>query len=157
MSARCGHTNGMLAVFSACSRALGPRIDAQFISRFEICSITYAFLSFVPAAPVTIVPVDGQRAHPISGSAGFHRDGDADGTRERQGFEFVAQDLHKNGPSWWLAQKEAGHLTPGDLLLQRVGVTGFEPATSSSRTKRATKLRHTPVSERGLSDEPPLV
>ena len=30
-------------------------------------------------------------------------------------------------------------------LLQRVGVTGFEPATSSSRTKRATKLRHTPL------------
>ena len=29
----------------------------------------------------------------------------------------------------------------GNLL---VGVTGFEPATSSSRTKRATKLRHTP-------------
>ena len=25
-----------------------------------------------------------------------------------------------------------------------VGVTGFEPATSSSRTMRATKLRHTP-------------
>ena len=25
-----------------------------------------------------------------------------------------------------------------------VGVTGYEPATSSSRTKRATKLRHTP-------------
>ncbi|GLZ40937.1 hypothetical protein Acsp05_45610 [Actinokineospora sp. NBRC 105648] len=30
-----------------------------------------------------------------------------------------------------------------------VGVTGFEPATSSSRTKRATKLRHTPMVERG--------
>ena len=27
-----------------------------------------------------------------------------------------------------------------------VGVAGFEPTTSSSRTKRATKLRHTPVS-----------
>ena len=26
-----------------------------------------------------------------------------------------------------------------------VGVTGFEPAASSSRTTRATKLRHTPV------------
>ena len=26
----------------------------------------------------------------------------------------------------------------------RVGVAGFEPTTSSSRTKRATKLRHTP-------------
>jgi hypothetical protein len=29
-------------------------------------------------------------------------------------------------------------------LDQRVGVAGFEPTTSSSRTKRATKLRHTP-------------
>ena len=27
-----------------------------------------------------------------------------------------------------------------------VGVTGFEPATSSTRTKRATKLRYTPIS-----------
>lgn len=26
-----------------------------------------------------------------------------------------------------------------------VGVTGFEPATSSSRTTRATKLRYTPI------------
>src|SRR5581483_9555935 len=31
------------------------------------------------------------------------------------------------------------------MPLMPVGVTGFEPATSSSRTKRATKLRHTPV------------
>ena len=30
------------------------------------------------------------------------------------------------------------------LSVSFVGVTGFEPATSSSRTKRATKLRHTP-------------
>ncbi len=29
--------------------------------------------------------------------------------------------------------------------LTLVGVTGFEPAASSSRTTRATKLRHTPV------------
>ena len=28
---------------------------------------------------------------------------------------------------------------------QMVGATGFEPATSSSRTKRATKLRHAPT------------
>jgi hypothetical protein len=28
--------------------------------------------------------------------------------------------------------------------MTRVGVAGFEPTTSSSRTKRATKLRHTP-------------
>ena len=29
-----------------------------------------------------------------------------------------------------------------------VGVTGFEPATSSSRTTRATKLRYTPTAGR---------
>ena len=29
-----------------------------------------------------------------------------------------------------------------------VGVTGFEPAASSSRTTRATKLRHTPCDAR---------
>jgi site-specific DNA recombinase len=32
----------------------------------------------------------------------------------------------------------------GSNIVQLVGVTGFEPATSSSRTKHATKLRHTP-------------
>jgi hypothetical protein len=44
---------------------------------------------------------------------------------------------------------ERGHVTvSGNMasdLYRSVGVTGFEPATSSSRTKRATKLRHTPL------------
>ena len=31
-----------------------------------------------------------------------------------------------------------------DLHIYLVGVAGFEPTASSSRTKRATKLRHTP-------------
>ncbi len=38
-----------------------------------------------------------------------------------------------------------------------VGVTGFEPATSSSRTKRAAKLRYTPACIRRLPNEPSLV
>ena len=33
------------------------------------------------------------------------------------------------------------------LLDQMVGLTGFEPAASSSRTTRATKLRHSPRPE----------
>ena len=40
-----------------------------------------------------------------------------------------------------------------------VGVAGFEPTASSSRTKRATKLRHTPVAWASLADAgavPPL-
>ena len=41
------------------------------------------------------------------------------------------------------AAPESGPTASGGLL---VGVTGFEPATSASRTQRATKLRHTPVS-----------
>jgi hypothetical protein len=32
-----------------------------------------------------------------------------------------------------------------DFISWLVGVTGFEPTTSSSRTTRATKLRYTPV------------
>jgi hypothetical protein len=34
--------------------------------------------------------------------------------------------------------------TGPDLHFCSVGVAGFEPTASSSRTKRATKLRHTP-------------
>jgi hypothetical protein len=35
-----------------------------------------------------------------------------------------------------------------DLRFGCVGVAGFEPTASSSRTKRATKLRHTPDGRR---------
>ena len=38
-----------------------------------------------------------------------------------------------------------GNLSDGLSNNQLVGVTGFEPAASSSRTTRATKLRHTPL------------
>ena len=38
---------------------------------------------------------------------------------------------------------------PSPVKVCLVGVTGFEPATSSSRTKRATKLRYTPKIARG--------
>ena len=37
-----------------------------------------------------------------------------------------------------------GRLTSKLVDVLVVGVAGFEPTTSSSRTKRATKLRHTP-------------
>jgi hypothetical protein len=36
--------------------------------------------------------------------------------------------------------------SPGKSM---VGVAGFEPTTSSSRTKRATKLRYTPLRSNG--------
>ncbi len=55
---------------------------------------------------------------------------------------------HANGPA---IDEEArcllAHLfaEPSSSNEYLVGVTGFEPAASSSRTKRATKLRHTPV------------
>ena len=32
-------------------------------------------------------------------------------------------------------------------ILRRIGVTGFEPATSRPPAERATKLRHTPGTE----------
>jgi len=54
----------------------------------------------------------------------------------------VADLLTRNASLVWLTARArlANHLTS----LFAVGVAGFEPTTSSSRTKRATKLRHTP-------------
>lgn len=40
---------------------------------------------------------------------------------------------------------ETASSSKGWNILELVGVTGFEPAASSSRTTRATKLRHTPL------------
>ena|GEM_PF-1980408 len=56
------------------------------------------------------------------------------------------------------AQGDGGDVAQGDARMgtqklrllcssQEVGATGFEPATSSSRTMRATKLRHAPRQE----------
>ncbi len=41
-----------------------------------------------------------------------------------------------------------GHLPRLQVACELVGVAGFEPAASSSRTKRAAKLRHTPPTAR---------
>ena len=37
-----------------------------------------------------------------------------------------------------------GHVPSWEVACELVGVAGFEPAASSSRTKRAAKLRYTP-------------
>ena len=42
-------------------------------------------------------------------------------------------------------EKTAACFRRAAVSLHLVGVAGFEPTASSSRTKRATKLRHTPV------------
>lgn len=51
------------------------------------------------------------------------------------------------GVRWGSKDLEAGLLwgEPASDLAFSVGVAGFEPTTSSSRTKRAAKLRYTPV------------
>ena len=46
---------------------------------------------------------------------------------------------------------EPTHEGPGVLRHHMVGLTGFEPAASSSRTRRATKLRHSPIAGPGAA------
>jgi hypothetical protein len=46
-------------------------------------------------------------------------------------------------------------LNPWNFQLQLVGVAGFEPTASSSRTKRATRLRHTPMTLAVWTKAPP--
>jgi hypothetical protein len=43
------------------------------------------------------------------------------------------------------SRQQKGHLHLVQMARELVGVAGFEPAASSSRTKRAAKLRHTPM------------
>ena len=61
-------------------------------------------------------------------------------------------------PTCWINHYQPRHLVRSRRSfankLQRVvvGQAGFEPTTSSSRTKRATNLRHCPLSRSGTSD-----
>ena len=43
-----------------------------------------------------------------------------------------------------LYDMDRGHVHQWNMPSGLVGVAGFEPTASSSRTKRATKLRYTP-------------
>ncbi len=49
-----------------------------------------------------------------------------------------------SGPFDYSSPEDAWHTGPGDLR-DLVGTAGFEPATSASRTLRATKLRYVPI------------
>ena len=54
------------------------------------------------------------------------------------GLPALKSSKNKQKPTSW------GFHDVGLSVDSMVGVAGFEPTTSSSRTKRATKLRHTP-------------
>src|SRR5690606_38649187 len=57
-----------------------------------------------------------------------------------------AFDAPAGGPAERAPSDLGKYETPGpmDPAFRHVGVAGFEPTTSSSRTKRAAKLRYTP-------------
>ena len=64
-----------------------------------------------------------------------------------------ASGLSRHGDAWLHVSAGLGSnpnarirmaCRPSATLVELVGVAGFEPTASSSRTKRATKLRHTP-------------
>ena len=67
----------------------------------------------------------------------------------------ISRDIIESGPP---DSYRTIRLVDGDVLAQPkhgfatksqyVGLAGFEPTTSSSRTKRATKLRHSPLGSR---------
>ena len=63
-----------------------------------------------------------------------------------EGGALVAAHPQPNENAWLIGQAlmNAG-LLPTQLVMGMVGARGFEPPTSSSRTMRATKLRHAPT------------
>ena len=85
-----------------------------------------------------------------------------------QRYAHLAPDAHGKVIESWARRRDARltheakgsqTLMAGKRPLTLVGVAGFEPAASSSRTKRAAKLRHTPAGhvarlQRGSPDRP---
>ena len=67
----------------------------------------------------------------------------------------VAQALTHNPITRGLAKTKGRRRMP-TTLDKLVGTTGFEPATSRSRTVRATKLRYVPFAENILAEYPAL-
>jgi site-specific DNA recombinase len=63
----------------------------------------------------------------------------------QQAFDRPDRRARPHGPLPWEHARTLVQQDQGSNVTILVGVTGFEPAASSSRTKRATKLRHTPV------------
>jgi hypothetical protein len=61
-------------------------------------------------------------------------------TRSLDRWTLMPPDSHSDRYS----ETKRGHVHRCDMASDLVGVAGFEPTASSSRTKRATKLRHTP-------------
>jgi hypothetical protein len=71
---------------------------------------------------------------------------------ELRGNHHHAWALLDTGFTGYLVAKTNGPLSSsGPFAMRWVGVPGFEPGTSSSRTKRATKLRYTPCEPRKYS------
>ena len=62
-----------------------------------------------------------------------------------------SRDRRSLGEGGSTRPNQKGH-PQADGLFEMVGATGFEPATSSSRTKRATKLRYAPTTGGVLAD-----
>src|SRR5690625_3679271 len=91
----------------------------------------------------------GPRAVPPGTSAARHRSGlrpERPGTGAARGQCGPAPER----PETRAARYQENWYRAASCCLEElmVGVTGFEPATSSARTTRATKLRHTPVEPR---------
>ena len=89
-------------------------------------------------------PYRGARAHPAGARRAAART-TIRTTTARRAFSSRSDDfLMARGAPERRTAWSAGSCRAADQAVCGVGVTGFEPATSSSRTKRATKLRHTP-------------
>jgi site-specific DNA recombinase len=68
----------------------------------------------------------------------------ADYATKRRILEIVCLNCRLDGASACLQRESPSMCSSKGFTLKQVGVTGFEPATFSSRTRRATKLRYTP-------------
>ena len=84
----------------------------------------------------------GKRAVPLPRPSGVRR------AKQNDGAEIIAVHLQPNENAWLLGLVAVrGQQLLTQPVMGLVGARGFEPPTSSSRTMRATKLRHAPTED----------
>ena len=106
------------------------------------CSASFGVGSVTPVSSQTTQPIDctSSSSQPPPCALQFTPFADGREAQRRESRRIVV----RRPPSTQLPAHttKAGSFDPA--FVNVLGVTGFEPAASSSRTKRATKLRHTP-------------
>jgi hypothetical protein len=153
---RLGHRLGGIAgVYSHVTPAMRADLDHALTGCWERSLAARAALH--PRSPVAVLDalLTGATASPsTTGRANDDPAGSQTAPKNGANEEPPGTGQQDRLPNGSQNALQARVIRPSKGPVTWVGVAGFEPAASSSRTKRAAKLRHTPVPADSRAAEP---